>query len=84
MLRGLCRAYVGLLRNVPILVQLIFWYELCGHLPGPRQAWSPLCGIYLTNRGLRLPSLTDAGGGDLAAAICGIVLLGASLGSSLK
>lgn len=47
--------YVEIGRNVPLLLQLFFWYSLCTRLSGPRQAISPLPGVFLSNRGLRLP-----------------------------
>jgi general L-amino acid transport system permease protein len=56
LLRALAGAYVELLRNVPLLVQLFFWYALITEaLPGPREALSPLPGVFLTNRGIFFP-----------------------------
>jgi general L-amino acid transport system permease protein len=56
LLRALAAAYVEFLRNVPLLVQLFFWYALITEaLPGPRQALSPLPGVFLTNRGIFFP-----------------------------
>lgn len=55
-LSRLCRGYVELVRNVPLLLQLIFWHTfLTKSLPSVRQAFSPIDGIFLTNRGLYLP-----------------------------
>lgn len=54
--RVLGAAYVEFLRNVPLLVQLFFWYALITEtLPAPRQALEPLPGVFLTNRGIFLP-----------------------------
>jgi general L-amino acid transport system permease protein len=56
LLKGLAAAYVEFLRNVPLLVQLFFWYALITEtLPHPRQALEPLPGVFLTNRGIFLP-----------------------------
>jgi general L-amino acid transport system permease protein len=56
LLRALAAAYVEFVRNVPLLVQLFFWYALITEaLPGPRQALSPLPGVFLTNRGIFFP-----------------------------
>ncbi|MDX6748591.1 ABC transporter permease subunit [Geminicoccaceae bacterium 1502E] len=53
---GLSRIYVEVARNVPLLLQLLFWYALITRaLPSPRQAWELLPGFFLTNRGLNLP-----------------------------
>jgi general L-amino acid transport system permease protein len=53
----LSRAYVELLRNTPLLLQLLFWYSLFQALPNPRDALNPLPGVFLCQRGLFLPSL---------------------------
>jgi general L-amino acid transport system permease protein len=56
LLRALAGAYVEFLRNVPLLVQLFFWYALITEaLPAPREALQPLPGLFLTNRGIFLP-----------------------------
>ncbi|MEN8133364.1 MAG: amino acid ABC transporter permease [Pseudomonadota bacterium] len=48
--------YVEVLRNIPLLLQLFFWYSLITvALPGPPQALNPLPGMFLTNRGMYLP-----------------------------
>ena len=44
--------YVELFRNTPQLVQIIFWYTIAIRLPAPRQAFNPIKGIFLCNRGL--------------------------------
>ena len=50
--------YVEVMRNVPLLLQLFFWYAIITeNMPGPRQAHEPLPGVFLSNRGLKLPSL---------------------------
>ncbi|QNT70027.1 amino acid ABC transporter permease [Defluviicoccus vanus] len=52
----LATCYVEGLRNIPVLLQLFFWYALITEgLPGPRQALNPLPGIFLSARGLKLP-----------------------------
>ena len=50
--------YVEVMRNVPLLLQLFFWYAIITeNMPGPRQAHHPLPGVFISNRGLKLPSL---------------------------
>ena len=51
------RAYVEIMRNTPLLLQLLFWYSLSQSLPEPRAALSPLPGVFLCFRGLFLPRL---------------------------
>ncbi len=48
--------YVETLRNIPLLLQLFFWYALITELmPGPRQALNPLTGVFVSNRGIEVP-----------------------------
>lgn len=52
----LAAGYVEVLRNTPLLLQLFLWYGLLTEgLPGPRQALSPVDGVFLSNRGLKIP-----------------------------
>lgn len=53
----LAAIYVEAIRNVPLLLQLFVWYGILTALPGARQALHPLPGIFLSNRGLVIPSL---------------------------
>ena len=51
-------AYVETLRNVPLLLQLFFWYALITEAaPGPRDALNPLPGVFLSTRGLQIPAI---------------------------
>ena len=57
LLAKLAAAYVEVIRNVPLLVQLFFWYAIISeNLPGPRDALQPLPGIFLSNRGIVFPT----------------------------
>ncbi len=48
--------YVESLRNIPVLLQLFFWYSLITEgLPSPRQAFNPIAGVFLSNRGFGIP-----------------------------
>ena len=49
--------YVETLRDVPLLLQLLFWYALLEGLPAPRQALHIGTFIFLCNRGIRVPDL---------------------------
>jgi general L-amino acid transport system permease protein len=56
LLRTLAALYVEFIRNVPLLVQLFFWYALITEvLPHPREALQPLPGVFLSNRGMFFP-----------------------------
>jgi general L-amino acid transport system permease protein len=48
--------WVELVRNVPLLLQLLFWWKLItAAFPHPRSMAESWIGIYLSNRGLNLP-----------------------------
>ncbi|WP_431283143.1 amino acid ABC transporter permease [Humitalea sp. 24SJ18S-53] len=51
----LAGVYVEVIRDLPLLLQLLFWYTILQSLPGPRQAMNPVQGVFLSNRGLKLP-----------------------------
>ena len=57
LLSRLAAVYVEVLRDLPLLLQLLFWYVLMQGLPVARAAWMPIDGVYLSNRGLILPSI---------------------------
>jgi general L-amino acid transport system permease protein len=60
LLRTLSAVYVEFMRNVPVLVQLFFWYAVITEgLPGPREALSPLPGVFLSNRGIFFPTFSS-------------------------
>jgi len=49
-------AYVELIRNLPLLFQITFWYlAVLAALPGPRQSISVASTFYLNNRGFIVP-----------------------------
>jgi general L-amino acid transport system permease protein len=52
----LASAYVEVMRNIPLIVQLFFWYAVISeNLPGPRDALQALPGVFLSNRGFAFP-----------------------------
>ncbi|BBO85664.1 ABC transporter permease [Desulfosarcina ovata subsp. sediminis] len=49
----LAAIYIELLQDVPVLLQLFFWYAFFYEmLPSPRQALNPFTGLFLCNRGM--------------------------------
>lgn len=69
--------YVEVIRNVPLLVQLFFWYSIIAeNLPGQRNALNPISGVFFSNRGLAfpLPVAHAAHGWMLAAFAVGLAL----------
>ena len=55
LLARLTALYVETLRDIPLLLQLLFWYALLHNLPAPRQAWRIGDAVFISNRGIRLP-----------------------------
>lgn len=52
----LATVYVETLRNIPLLLQIFFWYfAVLRALPGPRQSFAPVDGVFLNQRGLYMP-----------------------------
>jgi general L-amino acid transport system permease protein len=48
--------YVEMFRNIPLLLQIFFWYfAVLRTLPGPRQSWAAGEIVFLNIRGLYLP-----------------------------
>jgi general L-amino acid transport system permease protein len=55
--------YVELIRNLPLLFQILFWYlAVLSVLPSPRQSISIFGLMFLSNRGLAVPTLQPTEG----------------------
>ena len=67
--------WVEFTRNVPVLLQIIFWWLIIVALPKVRESISIGDTVFLNNRGVRLPSpvLEDGSAIVLATALLGIV-----------
>ena len=57
LLARLCAVYVEVVRDIPVLVQLLIWYAILKILPGPKQAIH-LGATFISNRGIVIPMLT--------------------------
>ena len=75
LLSRICAIYVEVVRDIPVLVQLLIWYAILKLLPGPRQAIQ-FGGTFLSNRGIVIPVpvASPAWSAMLWAALAGIVL----------
>jgi general L-amino acid transport system permease protein len=72
----LSAGYVELIRNVPLLLQLLFWYNaVLKALPDLRDSWSLPGSIYLNNRGFFSPAPVFQSGMEfvVGAFIVGII-----------
>lgn len=69
--------YVEFFRNVPLLVQLLFWFYIILTLPTVREAFVIADWIYLDNAGLSVPWLASTGAGVsfawLGVAVVGVI-----------
>jgi general L-amino acid transport system permease protein len=67
--------YVETLRDIPLLLQLLFWYTVLQGLPAPKQAWHLGNIAFLSNRGMKLPLLDwqPAHSWALLALIAGVI-----------
>jgi His/Glu/Gln/Arg/opine family amino acid ABC transporter permease subunit len=70
--------YVDVFRNVPLILQVFFWYAILTHLPHPRQAHELGGVVFLSARGLMIPGLNVSGASVLIAVLAfagGVALL---------
>src|SRR5437764_13648852 len=52
----LAQIYVETFRNIPLLLQLFFWWGLLrAGASAPRQSWEPLPDVFVSNRGIVFP-----------------------------
>ncbi|MES2750602.1 MAG: ABC transporter permease subunit [Pseudomonadota bacterium] len=57
LLARIAGGYVELVRNLPLLFQILFWYlAVLATLPNPRQSISLFGSVFLSNRGLVIPN----------------------------
>jgi general L-amino acid transport system permease protein len=73
-------AYVGLIRNIPLLLLVFFWYSaVLRLLPPPRASWTIGTSVFLNVRGLYLPRPIVANAGTfwlgLLILVAGITVL---------
>jgi general L-amino acid transport system permease protein len=74
----LAGGYVELIRNLPLLFQILFWYlAVLGTLPGPRQSISIFGEIFVNNRGIILPAPVAGENAIIVVAAFGVAILAA-------
>lgn len=68
----LATVYIETFRNIPLLLQLFFWYfAILRPLPGPRDSAEMFGGAFLNNRGLYMPKpLLDDGAQMALLVLC--------------
>ena len=61
LLAKIATAYVDVVRNIPLTVQLLLWAGLIRvSAPPPRQALHPIPGVFISNRGIQVPLLESS------------------------
>ena len=58
----LATAYIEFFRNVPLLVQLLFWFYIVLTLPGVRESYVIAETVYVNNAGISVPWLSPTSG----------------------
>jgi len=71
--------FVEVFRNLPLLLQLFFWYALLTSLPKPKEAPFVWDAIALTGRGVFVPGLNVSGGSVFVAILLLITAFGLTL-----
>jgi general L-amino acid transport system permease protein len=76
LLARLAGGYVELIRNLPLLFQILFWYlAVLGTLPGPRQSLSLFGEVFINNRGILVPRPIFGAGSELVLAVLLLAIL---------
>ena len=79
LLASLAGAYVEVVRNIPVLFFVLFWYfAVIAALPGPREAIDIFAIAFLSNRGLTVPT-PQAIGAFAAAALASAISIAAQI-----
>jgi general L-amino acid transport system permease protein len=81
LLSRIAGAYVELVRNLPVLFQILFWYlAVLAALPGPRQSISLFNSFFLSNRGLVIPrAIAEPGWEPFLIAIAAAIIAALAL-----
>ena len=78
-LRALAKAYIEVTRNTPLLLILVVCATAVRVLPPPRQAWTFGESVFISSRGLYIPTVVTGEAGPVLAAIgvlalaCGVL-----------
>ena len=64
--------YVEVFRNVPLILQAVFWYSIVAHLPKPRSAINLGDAVFLSGRGVYFPGFNFHG---LAVAFIALLII---------
>lgn len=69
-------AYVEVVRNIPLLLQLFMWYGVfTTAFPPVREAWNPIGSMYVSNRGFHIPVVEWADPFTMGAVALGVAVI---------
>ena len=77
LVRKLATIYIETFRNIPLLLQILFWYvAVLKPLPGPNESVDIFGSFFINNRGIYFPALKSGWGfvGLLAVIVIGVVI----------
>ena len=77
LLNKLALTYIETIRNIPLLIQLLFWFLIILELPNVREGYVFLDTFYLNNSGFYLPWPTPLGGFWLWAIVSALGIIAA-------
>ena len=73
----LAAIYIETFRNLPLLIQILFWYTLITHfLPQPKQSLAWLDSVFLNKRGLYFPAIELGAGGQVMLFFFAVAVIG--------
>lgn len=72
-------SFVEVFRNIPLILQLLFWYTLLLALPSPREATQLFGSVIFTGRGIYVPGLNVTGGSVFVVALIILSAFGATI-----
>jgi general L-amino acid transport system permease protein len=75
---AVARTYIEVIRNTPLLLQIIAWYfGVFNLLPRPKESFEVLNGMVLNNRGFYLPAPVPGDGFGILMTVCAAAIIGA-------
>jgi general L-amino acid transport system permease protein len=77
LIRKLATIYIETFRNIPLLLQILFWYvAVLKPLPGPKESVDIFGSFFINNRGIYFPALKSGWGfvGIILVAVVGVVI----------
>lgn len=77
LLSKIATVYIETLRNIPLLLQIFFWYfAVLQTMPGPRQSLNFGDGLFINNRGIYIPGPVPGDGFNIVIAVFFLGIVG--------